>query len=171
MGDNSDISESERDEFRQAMDNFQSFSDEKVSLSTSNKRKESINNENQTLSKNVSAQDIISHKKSGLKAKTWRDFKLGKIYIEDQIDLHGMHAEQARIAVIDFIDRSIKTKKRCLLIIHGKGIQQQSEFPVLKNAIKNLLLDVRGILAIHSAQNKHGGTGALYVLLHKNIKG
>jgi len=53
------------------------------------------------------------------------------------------------------------------MIIHGKGLGGDSQYPVLKNLTINLLTAQDNVLAFTSALASDGGTGALYVLLKK----
>lgn len=45
----------------------------------------------------------------------------GKMEIEGTIDLHGLTADQAKIKLIAFIDRSYTLGKRLIIVITGKG--------------------------------------------------
>ena len=79
-----------------------------------------------------------------------------------------MTVDQARIEVFDFIKQSIQYDVRSLIIIHGKGRHNQSLQARLKSYVNRWLPDMPEVQAFCSAQPRHGGTGAIYVLLGKS---
>jgi DNA-nicking Smr family endonuclease len=54
------------------------------------------------------------------------------------------------------------------LIVHGKGYRSRNRLPVIKTLLDRWLRECSQVLAFHSAQPKHGGSGAVYVLLKKS---
>ena len=91
----------------------------------------------------------------------------GEFSIQAHIDLHGLGAEEARIAFEDFLRESVIRNRRSLLVIHGRGLSSQGE-PVLKALVKEWL--TRGpwrkwVIAYSSARLCDGGAGATYILL------
>jgi DNA-nicking Smr family endonuclease len=60
---------------------------------------------------------------------------------------------------------------RCVLIVHGKGMNSKDQTPVLKERLKTWLARGRVggvVLAFSSARQVDGGAGALYVLLRRD---
>ena len=57
-----------------------------------------------------------------------------------KIDLHGLDRDTARVAIIDFINDSLKTKTEIINIVHGNGsgILRETTHQTLKNN-KNIL--------------------------------
>ncbi|MBN2714808.1 MAG: Smr/MutS family protein [Deltaproteobacteria bacterium] len=105
---------------------------------------------------------------SGLDRRIVKKLRKGEYSIQAHIDLHGMNREEARGAVATFIDRSFKSGKKCVLIVHGRGLGSENNIPVLKEKLRAWL--TRGamgkkVLAYTSARPFDGGTGAVYVLL------
>ncbi|MBW1697467.1 MAG: Smr/MutS family protein [Deltaproteobacteria bacterium] len=91
----------------------------------------------------------------------------GDFSIQAHIDLHGLSVEHARQAFEAFLKTSIKTGKRAVLIVHGRGLSSPSE-PVLKTKVYEWLTTGvwrKWIIAFSSARLCDGGTGATYVLL------
>lgn len=91
----------------------------------------------------------------------------GDFSIQSYIDLHGMGVAQARDAVESFLDGAIKSGKRAVLIVHGRGLSSPGE-PVLKNKVREWLTRTswrKWVIAFTSAQSYDGGAGATYVLL------
>jgi DNA-nicking Smr family endonuclease len=89
--------------------------------------------------------------------------------IEGRLDLHGMTQREAHRALVEFVEASAAAGRRCLLVITGRGLG--SDRPgVLQRAVPRWLGEsaLRAeILAIAPAQSRHGGAGALYVLLRR----
>jgi len=91
----------------------------------------------------------------------------GDFSIQAHIDLHGLGADKAKESFEEFLTEAVKSGKRAVLIIHGRGLSSHGE-PVLKNKVIEWL--TRGhwrkwVIAFSSAQSYDGGTGATYVLL------
>ena len=57
--------------------------------------------------------------------------------------------------------------KRCVRIVHGKGLSSEGKLPVLKVKVNSWLRQKDDVLAFCSARPQDGGTGAVYVLLKK----
>ena len=91
----------------------------------------------------------------------------GNVFIEDKLDLHGFNEIEANNLLEDFINRSIENGKRLVLVITGKGKEGEG---VIKNNIISWLNNKslrNKILAVNHASKKHGGSGAIYILLRK----
>ncbi len=101
-----------------------------------------------------------------------RKLHRGDFSIQAHIDLHGLGADEAKKSFEEFLTEAVKSGKRAVLIIHGRGLSSPGE-PVLKNKVSEWL--TRGhwrkwVIAFSSAQSYDGGTGATYVLLrHRPI--
>ena len=63
----------------------------------------------------------------------------GKFAVQDEIDLHGMTVAEARPRLADFIDYAAKSGKRCVRVVHGKGLGSGQAGPVLKPAVNRWL--------------------------------
>ena len=99
-----------------------------------------------------------------------RKLRAGDFALQGHVDLHGMTREEAHVAVERFIDKSRLEGKRCVLIVHGRGLNSKDSIPVLKERVRMWLARGRlskQVLAFTSARQCDGGTGALYVLLRK----
>lgn len=96
-----------------------------------------------------------------LPVKTVRRLRQGKLDFKATIDLHAMHTEKAKAVLQQFLVRCQQQQIRTVLIIHGKG------GAIIKSAVASWLRSYPQTLAFCSAQSKHGGTGALYLLLKK----
>ena len=87
------------------------------------------------------------------------------------VDLHGMIADEAQPAVERFLIDAVQKGLRCVLIVHGKGLNSKDHTPVLKEKLKSWLARGRAatlVLAFTTARPHDGGAGALYVLLRRD---
>jgi DNA-nicking Smr family endonuclease len=94
----------------------------------------------------------------------------GDFSIQAHFDLHGMTTAEAREALERFILSSAIKGLRCVLIIHGRGLNSRDQIPILKKRMSSWLKRGRlkqMVLAFATAQPCDGGAGALYVFLRK----
>jgi DNA-nicking Smr family endonuclease len=107
----------------------------------------------------------------GLDPRVLRRLRRGDYAWQAHLDLHGMTAETARLAVDRFLAASVRAGHRCVLLIHGRGHNSKDQTPVLKERMKVWLARGRAahiVLAFASARPCDGGAGALYVLLRRD---
>jgi DNA-nicking Smr family endonuclease len=107
----------------------------------------------------------LSFQAPGVQESVYRRLRRGAYRIGDELDLHGMRADEAKLAVARFLAACKARDIRCARIIHGKGLRSKGDGPVLKQRLDGWLRRHRDVLAFASAQPAHGGTGAIYVLL------
>ena len=106
----------------------------------------------------------------GFSQKLMKKLKKGKFSIQGHLDLHGLTKLGAETMVREFIIRSHRVGHRCVLIVHGRGLNSPDSFPVLKEGLPRWLGRApvkRIVLAFATARPYDGGTGAIYVLLKK----
>ena len=110
----------------------------------------------------------------GFDKRSHERFREGKMPIEARIDLHGHTLAAAHDALVAFINSVWERDKRMLLVITGKGGRARDELgaprATLRDSVPRWLNEPslrRRILAIGEAKAKHGGAGALYVLLKR----
>jgi DNA-nicking Smr family endonuclease len=103
----------------------------------------------------------------GLPEHALRQLRRGRYSIGAEIDLHGMTRVEARDALKQFIAECSALGLGCVRVIHGKGSRSGPEGPVLKHAVHEWLARFRDVVAFTSASQRHGGTGAVYVLLRR----
>ena len=95
--------------------------------------------------------------------------KRGLHKIEARLDLHGMTQAEAHQVLAAFIRASRDAGRRCVLVITGRGLSPNGP-GVLKSAVPRWLEEPelrRQVLATAAAQPRHGGAGAIYVLLRR----
>lgn len=110
----------------------------------------------------------LEYKREGVQHGVFRKLKQGKYEIEARLDLHRMTVEQARNEVYDFVREAMTLDLRTVMIVHGKGRHAESQGAVLKSYINYWLPQLDMVQAFCSAQPRHGGVGAVYVLLRKS---
>lgn len=163
------ITAEEKAEFAHAMKNiFNSSSPSKITVPKPEKIESNFFPiELQYLPDNewVNSDDIISYHRSGLQLNLLKKIMQGKIPIEKRLDLHGMIVRDAITETKIFLEKCQQQQIRFALIVHGKSHKGK---PVLKNALNIWLRTQPTILAFHSALAKHGGGGALYILIKRN---
>ncbi len=106
----------------------------------------------------------------GLDPRTVQQLKAGRFSWEAHLDLHGLNAEQAQFALLDFLRNQYNLGRRCVLLVTGRGLNSPGGSPVLREAVRAWLTQDplrRVVLAFVSALPRDGGAGALYVLLRK----
>ncbi|MBX7145788.1 MAG: Smr/MutS family protein [Alphaproteobacteria bacterium] len=94
----------------------------------------------------------------------------GKLLLDGTLDLHGMTQGEALDYLSIFLKKQAFQGKRCVLIIAGKGNFTKSGKGILNQKVPEWLNlpDIRPlVLSFSYAQNRHGGTGAFYVLLKR----
>ncbi len=117
--------------------------------------------------------EFILGRVKGLDQKILIQLKNGQFSPEGHLDLHGCNALQAYTSLITFIRENYLHGKRCLLLIPGRGKNSPEGYAVLREKVQNWLTRdplKRVVLAFCTALPKHGGAGALYVLLRKQKK-
>lgn len=111
--------------------------------------------------------DIVGERKDGVQEGVYRKLRLGKYDISARLDLHRVKVRDACDQVQQFLLDAWQHNLRTVLITHGKGVH--SPVPgVMKSYVMHWLEESDLVLAWHSAQPRHGGTGATYVLVRKS---
>lgn len=96
--------------------------------------------------------------------------KRGQMPIEGRLDLHGFTQAEAHARLRRYLAEAQAAGKRCVLVVTGRGVGKaaggvlRAEVPRWLNQAPNR----SRVLAFDWAQPKHGGDGALYVLLKRN---
>jgi len=99
-----------------------------------------------------------------------RHLRNGDYPIEARLDLHGHTREEAMSALERFVVHSVGAGRRCVLVIHGRGLNSGDAGPVLGDVVHRALAAgpaARAILAFTHAGPAQGGDGATLVLLRK----
>ncbi len=111
------------------------------------------------------AEDELFFVRSGLAHKTLKQLRQGKIKIEARLDLHHLKSYEAIEACQQFLENAQARGLKWVLVIHGKGHFSKDGKAILKSLLNEWLREQAAVLAFASCQAKHGGRGAVYVLL------
>jgi DNA-nicking Smr family endonuclease len=85
--------------------------------------------------------------------------------IQDTLDLHGLTGDEAVAETAVFLAACKREGRRCVRIVHGKGLRSPGREPVLKRRIRKLLTRRDEVLAFAEPRALLGGGGAVVVLL------
>jgi DNA-nicking Smr family endonuclease len=113
----------------------------------------------------IETDEALSYARDGIGPDVLRKLRRGQWVIQGQIDLHGMTRDQAREEVARFLQSATKEGKRCVRIVHGKGLGSKNRTSVLKIKVRHWLMQTEAVLAFTQARGADGGAGAVIVLL------
>jgi len=98
----------------------------------------------------------------------------GMVQPDATVDLHGHTLNSAYAMLDDALGRSIARGDRVILLITGKPPRPESERPHARGAIRAAVGDwlhssrhADAIAAVRGANPRHGGPGALYIVLRR----
>lgn len=116
----------------------------------------------------LDSDENLSYTRPGVGIDVAKKLRQGAWTIQAQLDLHGMRRDQARDNLGEFIRRCVRSGFRCVRVIHGKGLGSINKEPVLKNKVRNWLIQKEEVIAFSQATAADGGSGALIVLLRSS---
>ncbi|GAC1547962.1 MAG: hypothetical protein NVS2B9_14930 [Myxococcales bacterium] len=114
--------------------------------------------------------EFIDGAQKGLDPRVLRKLRRGEFSVQGHLDLHGLFKDDAKAALEVYLSRVRHDGKRCVLIVHGRGLHSKDQVPVLKEALKRWLGTARfsqHVLAFATARPHDGGAGAVYLLLRR----
>ena len=98
----------------------------------------------------------------------------GAVMPDRAIDLHGETLASAHRLLDQGLEQAIASGGRVLLLVTGKPPRPESERPHARGAIRAAVADWLGasrhadaIAAVRGAHPRHGGQGALYIVLRR----
>lgn len=109
--------------------------------------------------------DALLFRRPGISEQVFRRLRRGQFRVDQEMDLHGLTAQHAEVALRDFLAECLHHDARVVRIIHGKGLRSGTRGPVLKQLVSSYLQRVGAVLAFASAREVDGGSGAILVLL------
>ena len=113
--------------------------------------------------------ELTLGRSAGVDKRLAERLKRGQLPIDGTLDLHGLTQEEAHRQLDGFLAYAAQGGRRCLLVITGKGVWR-SDSGILREMVPRWLNEAPNrarVLAIANAQPRHGGSGALYVLLKR----
>lgn len=111
--------------------------------------------------------DELRFIRPGVSRRVFRNLKRGQYRVQEELDLHGLFAGEARRTVAGFLSDARAAGHLCVRVVHGKGLRSRQQGPVLKGLLDHWLRQRDDVLAFCSAPPADGGTGAVYVLLRR----
>jgi len=114
--------------------------------------------------------EFIEGHARGLDPRVVRRLRRGEFAVQGHVDLHGLLKDEAKSELETFLAKSRQQGRRCVLVVHGRGLHSKDQVPVLKDSLKRWMHTARfarHVLGFSSARPHDGGTGAIYVLLKK----
>jgi DNA-nicking Smr family endonuclease len=106
----------------------------------------------------------------GVDRRIVRKLRRGELSVQAHLDLHGMTRDEAHHALERFVLGARARGLRCVLVVHGRGLNSKDHIAVLKLSVAAWLQRGRigrAVLAYATARPHDGGAGAVYVLLRK----
>ncbi|MBX6321539.1 MAG: Smr/MutS family protein, partial [Rhodospirillaceae bacterium] len=111
---------------------------------------------------------LVHGRMPGVDRRRAERLRRGQLAIEASIDLHGLTQAAAHARLTRFIHDCVAAERRCVLVVTGIGRGESRG--VLREAVPRWLNEppLRAhVLGFDYAQLRHGGLGALYVLLRQ----
>jgi DNA-nicking Smr family endonuclease len=113
----------------------------------------------------IDSGEELAFVREGLGRDVLRKLRRGHWVVQGELDLHGMNRLQAAVSVNDFLRHCVARRRRCVRIVHGKGLGSRNREPVLKGLLRKWLQQRADVLAFSQAPSAQGGSGAVLVLL------
>ena len=110
--------------------------------------------------------ETLSFRRPQISIHVVNKLRRGHWSLQGQIDLHGLRRDQAREALGNFVQDSVRRGLRCVRVVHGKGNGSPGREPVLKAKVRGWLVQKQEVLVFVQARASDGGSGALMVLLN-----
>jgi DNA-nicking Smr family endonuclease len=93
------------------------------------------------------------------------ELRTGKVHAEETLDLHGDTVERGLQRLRELL-LAAQRIRRCVLIVHGKGLHSEHGAPLREAVLAELLGPLSGFVhALATASPADGGEGATYVVL------
>ena len=117
----------------------------------------------------VGAEDELFWTRDGVQESQMRKLKAGQVTFEDSLDLHGMSVEKARESLWAFLAEATRFEIRCVRVTHGKAARMDGKRPMIKSHVNTWLRQHPQALGFTSCLPRHGGAGAIYLLLKRTM--
>ena len=106
-----------------------------------------------------------------LDRRSWLRLKRGHVDLDQRLDLHGQTQERAHQLLRACVAAAQARGCRCILVVTGKGLESGG---ILRHMVPRWLNEEPNrarVVAFCPAQPRHGGSGALYVLIRRRRPG
>jgi DNA-nicking Smr family endonuclease len=102
-----------------------------------------------------------------LDRRTWLKLRRGLHPIDARLDLHGLSQAEAHARLTGFLASAQQRGNRCVLVITGRGLRHGGTLRAMTPRWLDEAPNRPRVLSYAQAQLRHGGEGALYVLLRR----
>lgn len=109
----------------------------------------------------------LEYKTEGVQQGVLDKMRQGKYPLDASLNLLRQPVETCRQSLFSFMRQAQKQGLRNLLIIHGKGRDDESHANIVRSYLARWLPEFEEVQSFCIAQPQHGGGGALYVGLRK----
>jgi DNA-nicking Smr family endonuclease len=106
-----------------------------------------------------------------LDRRTWLKLRRGLHPIDARLDLHGLTQAEAHARLAGFLASAQQRGNRCVLVITGRGLRHGGTLRAMTPRWLDEAPNRARVLAYAEAQLRHGGEGALYVLVRRRALG
>lgn len=109
---------------------------------------------------------MISARAPGVNRTQLADLRGGRIRPEATLDLHGHTVREAEGELKSFLLDAAAQRRRCVLVVHGRGLHSDGVALVRDAVITALVGEMSGLVhAFATAARSDGGAGATYVMV------
>lgn len=109
--------------------------------------------------------DEPNYLRAGMARSVLKDLRRGRWVVQDELDLHGLNRDEARLQLAAFLAEAQKDGSRCVRIVHGKGLSSPGRQSILRQLVRGWMMQKIEVLAYCQARPHDGGEGALIALL------
>ncbi|QXA49959.1 DNA endonuclease SmrA [Enterobacter cancerogenus] len=113
-------------------------------------------------------EEPLAFKRDGVQQGVIEKLRAGKYSRQASLTLLRQPVERCRQMLYSFIRQAGRDGLRNLIIIHGKGREQNAHPNVVRSYLARWLTEFDDVQAFCEAQPHHGGSGACYVSLRKS---
>ncbi len=117
---------------------------------------------------NFCPDEPLAFQREGIQQGVMDKLRSGKYSREASLNLLRQPAERCRQMLYAFIRQAGRDGLRNLIIIHGKGREQNAHPNVIRSYLARWLTEFEEVQAFCVALPHHGGSGACYVSLRKS---
>lgn len=109
---------------------------------------------------------VISARAPGVNRAQLSELRGGRVRPEATLDLHGHTAREAEGELRRFLLDASVQRRRCVLVVHGRGLHSDGVAVLRDTVITALVGDMSGLVhAFATAARSDGGAGATYVMV------
>ena len=112
----------------------------------------------------------LEFRREGLQTGVIDKLRTGKYSQQASLSLLRQPVEQCRQLLFRFVHQARQDGLRNLLIIHGKGRDDNAHANIIRSYLARWLTEFDDVQAFCGAQPRHGGNGACYVSLRKSAE-